>query len=47
MRMSLGKFEVSVKKIVGLKMMKRYKRKKKNNTVATQKIEKKGVLPQH
>lgn len=44
MRIVLGKFEVSVKKITELKMMKRTNRKKKNNTVTTKKIEKKGVL---
>lgn len=47
MRIVLGKFEVTVKKITELKMMKRTNRKKKNNTVTTKKIEKKGVLVQH
>ncbi len=44
MRTALGKFEVSVKKIAQLKMLKKKNRKKKNNTVTTKKIEKKGVL---
>ena len=45
--MTLGKFEISVKKITQLKMLKKYNRRKKNNTVTTKRIEKKGVLAEH
>jgi hypothetical protein len=47
MRVVLGKFEVSVRKITELKMMAKRNHKKKNNTVTRKKIEKKDYLVHH
>lgn len=47
MRVVLGKFEVSVRKITELKMMTKRNHKKKNNTVTRKKIEKKDYLVHH
>lgn len=47
MRTTLGKFDVVVKKLVGLKMMNPRSHRKKNNTVARKKIEIKKILEKH
>lgn len=47
MRTILGKFEVTVRKITELRMMKKRNNRVKNNTVTTKKIEKKGVLAEY
>ena len=47
MRNTLGKFDVEVRKIGELRMMKPKSHRKKNNTVTSRKIEKKGVIEKH
>jgi len=47
MRMTLGKFEVGVRKIDSLRMMKPKSHRKKNNTVTSKKIEKKRIVEKH
>ena len=47
MRITVGKFDVAVRKIGGLRMMKPKSHRKKNNTVTSKKIEKKDVVEKH
>ena len=44
LRMTLGKFDVGVKKMDNLQMMKPKSHRKKNNTITTKKFEKKMLL---